>query len=202
MEASRGQKTGKSRRCVGRGSHAGQQEGQPSVGAAAAPTSRLRNNTPAGTTKRRGPPAVDSGPHLGAVTASEVHTDSNHSTTMARSLGSSMARGLGILLIMMTLSEIAATRARPVYNTNSSPIPMERRHRARRPPFEPRAGRRRRAAATPGTSGGSAAAAILEMRPRTSHETRRLRVQRGRLDLLYCRGRHLCVLRGLWDWRQ
>jgi len=40
-----------------------------------------------------------------------VHTDSNHSTTMARSLGSSMARGLGILLIMMTLSEIAATRS-------------------------------------------------------------------------------------------
>ena len=32
--------------------------------------------------------------------------------TMARSLGASMARGLGILLIMMTLSEIAATRAR------------------------------------------------------------------------------------------
>jgi hypothetical protein len=31
---------------------------------------------------------------------------------MARSLGASMARGLGILLIMMTLSEIAATRAR------------------------------------------------------------------------------------------
>jgi sodium-dependent phosphate transporter len=30
---------------------------------------------------------------------------------MARSLGSSMARGLGILLIMMTLSEIAATRS-------------------------------------------------------------------------------------------
>ena len=32
--------------------------------------------------------------------------------TMARSMGASMARGLGILLIMMTLSEIAATRAR------------------------------------------------------------------------------------------
>ena len=53
----------------------------------------------------------------------EVHTDSNHLTTMARSLGASMARGLGILLIMMTLSEIAATRARPRPMTNSSPIP-------------------------------------------------------------------------------
>ena len=119
--------------------------------------------------KNEGSARRDSAPHLGAVTSEgEEHTDSNHSTTMARSLGSSMARGLGILLIMMTLSEIAATRARPVYNTNSSPIPMERRHRARRPPFKTRAGRRRRAAATPGTSGGSAAAAILEMRRRIS----------------------------------
>ena len=55
----------------------------------------------------------------------EAHTDSNHSTTMARSLGASMARGLGILLIMMTLSEIAATRARRRPMQHSSPIPIK-----------------------------------------------------------------------------
>ena len=126
----------------------------------------------------------------------EAHTDSNHSTTMARSLGASMARGLGILLIMMTLSEIAATRARPVYNTKGCSLPPSRRHRARRPPFKTRAGRRRWAAATTGTSGGSAAAAILEMRRRISRQ-RRLRVQRGRLDLLHRGRRHLRLLRGL-----
>ena len=64
----------------------------------------------------------------------EVHTDSNHSTTMARSLGSSMARGLGILLIMMTLSEIAATRARPAYTTKGCSRPHRDVPRAPPPP--------------------------------------------------------------------
>ena len=72
------------------------------------------------------------------VTASEVHTDSNHSTTMARSLGSSMARGLGILLIMMTLSEIAATRARPAYH-NKGLLPPHRDGTARAGPLSKRA---------------------------------------------------------------
>jgi hypothetical protein len=48
---------------------------------------------------------------------------------MARSLGASMARGLGILLIMMTLSEIAATRARPAYH-NKGLLHPHGRHRA------------------------------------------------------------------------
>ena len=44
---------------------------------------------------------------------------------MARSFGASMARGLGILLIMMTLSEIAATRAAPasLQHKGLHPIP-------------------------------------------------------------------------------
>ena len=76
------------------------------------------------------PPRFDSASRS-SVTASEAHTDSNHSTTMARSLGSSMARGLGILLIMMTLSEIAATRARPAYhNKGLLPPPIETAPRA------------------------------------------------------------------------
>ena len=50
---------------------------------------------------------------------------------MARSMGASMARGLGILLIMMTLSEIAATRARPAYhNKGLLPPPIETAPRA------------------------------------------------------------------------
>ena len=74
----------------------------------------------------------------------EVHTDSNHSTTMARSLGSSMARGLGILLIMMTLSEIAATRARPAYhNKGLLPPPIETAPRAPPPLQNARRWRRR-----------------------------------------------------------
>ena len=194
MEASRGQKTGKSRRCVGRGSHAGQQQGQPSIGAAAAPTSRRQTHRGRRNHETRAPQHRDSGPHLGAVTASEVHTDSSHSTTMARSLGSSMARGLGILLIMMTLSEIAATRARRRPMTNSSPIPSST-PRAAPPP-------------TTGAAGGGgprrprerAGAAPPQRFTRCAPEPRakrRLRVQRGRLDLLH-RGRgHLRLLRGL-----
>ena len=69
MEASRGQKTGKSRRCVGRGSHAGQQQGQPSIGAAAAPTSRIQHTPMRRNHETRAPQHRDSGPHLGAVTA-------------------------------------------------------------------------------------------------------------------------------------
>ena len=57
--------------------------------------------------------------------------ESNKATTMARSMGASMARGLGILLIMMTLSEIAATRARPAYhNKGLLPPPIETAPRA------------------------------------------------------------------------
>ena len=58
-----------------------------------------------------------------------VHTDSK-AITMARSLGASMARGLGILLIMMTLSEIAATRARPASTQRAAPSPIHRAPRA------------------------------------------------------------------------
>ena len=183
------------------GSHAGQQEGQPSIGAAAAPTSRRQTHRGRRNHETRAPQHRDSGPHLGAVTSEgEVHPDSNHSTTMARSMGASMARGLGILLIMMTLSEIAATRARPAYhNKGLLPPPIETAPRAS-PPFKTRAGRRRRAAATTGTSGGSVALAIHEMRRRISRQ-RRLRVQRGRLDLLYCCCRHLRLLRGVRDRR-
>ena len=72
----------------------------------------------------------------------EVHADSNHSTTMARSLGASMARGLGILLIMMTLSEIAAPRASPRPATQRAASPIETSPRARPP-----AGRAARAVA-------------------------------------------------------
>ena len=67
----------------------------------------------------------------------EVHTDLK-ATIMARSMGASMARGLGILLIMMTLSEIAATRAARRLANKQQPHPM-RRHTARRPPFKTRA---------------------------------------------------------------
>ena len=89
--------------------------------------------------QKRVVPRRDSGPHLGAVTSEgEEHTDSNHSTTMARSLGSSMARGLGILLIMMTLSEIAATRARPAYH-NKGLLPPHRDGTARAGPLSKRA---------------------------------------------------------------
>ena len=85
--------------------------------------------------QKRRVPRRDSGPHLGAVTSEgEVHADSNHSTTMARSLGSSMARGLGILLIMMTLSEIAATRARPASTQRAAPSPINTSPRAPPPP--------------------------------------------------------------------
>ena len=77
------------------------------------------------------PPSLRFGPASRSyVTASEVHTDSNHSTAMARSLGSSMARGLGILLIMMTLSEIAATRARRRLANKQQPHPHEPSPRA------------------------------------------------------------------------
>ena len=68
--------------------------------------------------------------------------ESNKATTMARSLGSSMARGLGILLIMMTLSEIAATRARrrPATQT-AAPSPWAS-PRAPRPRLAPAAAAR------------------------------------------------------------
>ena len=110
------------------------------------PPQRLRAvyDTPsyAGHTKTRGPPPRFDSASRSYVTASEVHTDSNHFTTMARSLGSSMARGLGILLIMMTLSEIAATRARrrPATQT-AAPSPWAS-PRAPRPRLAPAAAAR------------------------------------------------------------
>ena len=106
--------------------------GQPSIGAITPSTSRTQHTPLRRTHENEGSPRRDSIAHLGAVTSEgEVHTDSNHWTTMARSLGSSMARGLGILLIMMTLSEIAATRARPAYhNKGLLPPPIETAPRA------------------------------------------------------------------------
>ena len=101
--------------------------------------------------------------------------ESNKATTMARSMGASMARGLGILLIMMTLSEIAATRARPAYHNKGLLPPPIHPDDARRPPFKTRAGRRRRAAATTGTSGGSVARRCADAPPHLN-ETRRLRI--------------------------
>ena len=102
--------------------------------------------------------------------------ESNKATTMARSMGASMARGLGILLIMMTLSEIAATRARPAYhNKGLLPPPIETAPRAP-PPLQtraaggggPRRPRERAGAASPQSAMHRCAAA--------SHETRRLRI--------------------------
>ena len=116
---SRGGRGRGSRAEITRGSRRGSPQSEPShhLRAVYDTPPRARH-----TKTRRRPPRFDSASRS-YVTASEVHPDSNHLTTMARSLGSSMARGLGILLIMMTLSEIAATRARPAYNTKGCSLP-------------------------------------------------------------------------------
>ena len=100
------------RRNVGEGATRGSRRGSPQL----EPPQHLRavaGKPPcAGNTKTSLPPL----PRFG--NASRSDGPSPHSAfktiahTMARSFGASMARGLGILLIMMTLSEIAATRAR------------------------------------------------------------------------------------------
>ena len=85
-----------------------------------------------------------------------------------------MARGLGILLIMMTLSEIAATRARPAYhNKGLLPPPIETAPRA--PP--PLQNARRSSSAGRGDPGNERgqAHAMHEMRRRISRQ-RRLRI--------------------------
>ena len=136
----------------GRGSHAGDTRGskmgQPSIGAAAAPTSRRRPAPMRRNPKKEGPPRRDSFVHLGADGPSPQCFISNIASTMARSLGASMARGLGILLIMMTLSEIAATRAAPRPATQRAAPSPWRRHRAP-PAYDSRRWRRAAAAAWP-----------------------------------------------------
>ena len=63
-------------------------------------------------TQKRAPPIAEIRARISELTAMHrAHHFKTIASTMARSLGASMARGLGILLIMMTLSEIAATRA-------------------------------------------------------------------------------------------
>ena len=83
-----------------------------------------------------------------------------------------MARGLGILLIMMTLSEIAATRARPAYhNKGLLPPPIETAPRAPPPPSK------RAPLAAVGRGGhvderGQRRRAMHEMRRRISRQRR------------------------------
>ena len=69
--------------------------------------------TEAARTTKTSPPIGEIRARISELTSERqcIHFQ-NIARTMARSLGASMARGLGILLIMMTLSEIAATRAR------------------------------------------------------------------------------------------
>ena len=182
------------RRGVGRGSHAGQQEGQPSIRAIAAPTSRRRPAPMRRNHKKRGVAPSRFGP---ASRSCDGEGDSAYFqtiATMARSLGASMARGLGILLIMMTLSEIAATRAAPRPAIKGAAPSPWRRHRA-----PPAAHDSRRCHTWPQRPPEGQRTRHAPQPTLTSHETRRLGIQRRRLDLLHRRGGHLCVLRGLWD---
>lgn len=74
----------------GRGSHAGQQQGQPSIGAAAAPTSRRRPAPMRRKPQNEASPRRDSQAHLVAVTArATVHTfkSNNHGAQPRRQHG-------------------------------------------------------------------------------------------------------------------
>ena len=74
----------------GRGSHAGQQQGQPSIGAITPPTSRRRPAPMRRKPQNEASPRRDSQAHLGAVTArATVHTfkSNNHGAQPRRQHG-------------------------------------------------------------------------------------------------------------------